>query len=264
MNPKTCLRGVFAYCVAAVVLLANCYCASYVNDFSSSTLDRMTLNGGTRTSNGQPYPAIENGYLALVYAENNEVGTAVLDDLTPGKAITSFDMTYNVLIGGGSIPPADGMSVFLGNIDSTARFGEPGPADGANGIKGLTISFDIFNNTGDEAPSIDVKVNGNIVAHKPYDIAGITTDSFAPVMISWKQNSLLTVTYKGEPVFTDLSLQGYAPAVGDRFAIGARTGGLFENQWIDDLNIIIPEPRIFWLTGLGIFVITLKQKKRRA
>jgi hypothetical protein len=237
MNPIKHTRSVVASSVAALGLLASSHAGTYVNDFTSSTLDRMTLNGGLRDDGVTPYPAIEGGHLALVYAENSKQGTAVLDDLDPGNAIESFNMSFTMRIGGGSSTPADGTAVFLGNIDSSANYGEEGPADGVNGINGLTVCWDIYDNGGGEAPAIDVKVNGVVVAHKSYDIFGIISDTFTPVTIKLTQNGHLTVTYKGQPVFTDLALDGYAPAAGDRFAIGSRTGGLNANQWIDDLNI---------------------------
>jgi len=225
--------------IALLGLLTSSQAGTYVNDFTSSTLDRMTLNGGflAAPNDTVPYPAIEGGHLAIVYAEGSLNGTAVLDDLDPGKAVESFNMTFTMRIGGGSSTPADGLCVFFGATDSTAKFGEEGPADGQNGVTGLSVCWDIYDNGGGEAPAIDVKVNGVVVAHKLYDINGITSDSFTPVSISLTKNGHLTVTYKGQPVFTDIILEGYAPLAGDRFAIGARTGGAWANQWIDDLNI---------------------------
>jgi hypothetical protein len=241
MNPKRHLRSVVACSVASLGLLASSHAGSYVNDFTSSTLDRMTLTGGTRPDGVTPYPAIENGHLALVYAEGGETGTAILDDLDPGKAIESFNLSYTVSVGGGSSTPADGLSVFLGNIDSSGNFGEEGPADGVNGITGLTIAFDLFDNGGGEAPAIDVKVNGVTVAHKIVDVFYLLSDPYSPAAISLTKNGLLSVAFKGQTVYTNLYLEGYAPAVGDRFAIGARTGGSTAHQFVDDLNLTTVE-----------------------
>ena len=49
----------------------------------------------------------------------------------------------------------------------------------------------------------------------------------------------MNVVYKGQMVYTNLYLEGYAPITGGRFAMGARTGGLNENLWIDNLSITI-------------------------
>jgi hypothetical protein len=241
MNPCSSrhIRSVVASSVAALGVLTSSLAGTYVNDFTSSTPDRMTLNGGFRAAPNETlsYPAIEGGHLAVVYAEAGLNGAVVLDDLDPAKAIESFNMSFKMRIGGGSSEPADGLAVFFGAVDSTANFGEEGPADGQNGVTGLTVSWDIYNNGAGEAPAIDVKVNGVVVAHKAYDIFGITSDAFTDVAIVLTKNGRLTVTYKSQPVFTDLILEGYAPKAGDRFAIGARTGSLYANHWIDDLNI---------------------------
>jgi hypothetical protein len=239
MNPSRHLRSVVAYSAAALGLLSSSLAGTYVNDFSSSTLDRMTLNGGFRPApfDTVPYPNIEAGHLVIVYADEGLQGAAVLDDLDPGKAIESFNMTFKLRIGGGTSTPADGMAVVLGNIDSTANYGEEGPS----GVAGLTVCWDIYDNGGGEAPAIDVKVNDVVVAHKSYDIFGIISDSFTTASIALTKNGRLTVSYKGQPVFTDIELPGYAPAAGDRFAFGARTGNSTANQWIDDLNITTVE-----------------------
>src|ERR1041385_4045097 len=142
MNPCRHLRSVVASSLAVVGLLSNSHAGTYVNDFSNSTPDRMTLNGGflAAPNDTVPYPAIEGGHLAIVYAEGSLNGTVVLDDLDAGSAIESFNMTFTLRIGGVSSTPADGMCVFLGAIDSAAKFGEEGPADGANG---LSVCWDI-------------------------------------------------------------------------------------------------------------------------
>lgn len=230
MNPlrKLCLSSV----LAGVALLGSSHAGTYVNDFTSSDATDWTFVGGTRP-NQQPYPAIEGGHLALVYAEGGQSGTAFLKDLDNATAIESFNMDFKIRIGGGSSTPADGISLFFGGVEGLGAFGEEGPL----GIPGLTIAFDIYDNGNLEAPAIDIKVNGEVIAHKPYDIFGIVSDTFAPVSIRLKRNGTLTMTYKGQPVVTDLWLPGYAPTAGDRFAWGARTGDLNANQWIDDLNI---------------------------
>ena len=109
-----------------------------------------------------PVLAIENGYLALTYAENSLQGSVVFDELDPGATMGGFTVTFNMRIGGGSSTPADGMAFFFGSdIDANANFGEEGPASTA----GITVSFDTDDNGGGEAPAIDVMVNGVQVAH---------------------------------------------------------------------------------------------------
>ncbi len=233
MNLNRLKRGVLATLGAATLLLPAAHAGTYVNNFTDPTPTGLTLNGGVRDDQVTPYPAIEGGKLALVYAENSKQGTVILDDLDGEEAIEAFTMNFKLRIGGGSSTPADGMAIHLGQLFGSENFGEEGPL----GANGLTIAFDIYDNGGGEAPSIDLKVNDVVVAAFPRTIFEIVSDAFTDVSIQLKKNGTLTMSYKGQVVHNDVYLPGYAPAAGDRFAIGARTGGLNANHWIDDLNI---------------------------
>lgn len=230
--------------IATTTTLTRTACAgTFSNDFSSATVSGFTLNGATRP-NGFPYPAIENGYLALTYAENGQQGTIVLDDLDAGGAVASFTATFKLRIGGGSSTPADGLCFHFGSdIDSFANFGEEGPGVPVAG-RGIDICFDTYDNTdgdpttpGGEAPAIDVKVDGVVVASVQQNVFFMLSDTFTNVVIQLNANGTLNVAYKGQTIFTNLYLPGYEYIAGGRFAIGARTGGLNQNNWVDDLVI---------------------------
>jgi hypothetical protein len=84
------------------------------------------------------------------------------------------------------------------------------------------------------------------VAYKGYSIAGITTSGdvttwWADVHIRLNPDGSLTLDYKGENVFTNFFIPGYQALVDAglplRFGLGARTGGLNANQWVDNLQI---------------------------
>lgn len=216
---------------------------TFSNNFSSSTLTGFALNGGLRPG-GQPYPAIENGYLALTYAENSEQGSIVLDDLDAGAAVASFTATFKLRVGGGSSTPADGLCFHFGSdIDNSANFGEEGPGAPATG-HGIDVCFDTYDNTdgdpttpGGEAPAIDVKVDGVVVATAQQSVFFMLSDNFTNVVIQLNANGTLNVAYKGQVIFTNLFLPGYSYIAAGHFAIGGRTGGLNENNWVDDLII---------------------------
>ena len=73
------------------------------------------------------------------------------------------------------------------------------------------------------------------------DIA--TGDQFANVRISLSSDGTLNVDYKGQTVYSDLLLPGFASISGGRFGFGARTGGENENHWIDNVSITtVPGP----------------------
>jgi hypothetical protein len=233
MNLRKIRRNVLAAWLAAGGALGSAYAGTYTNDFSTASMTGLTFNGGVRDDGVSPYPAIENGHLSIVHAENSKQGTVILDDLDPAKAIESFKMNFKLRIGGGSSTPADGLAIFFGQVDGTANFGEEGPTI----ENGLTIAFDIYDNGGGEAPAIDIKANNVVIGHFARTIQEITSDAFTDVAIELKRNGTLSLSYKGQQLYNNIFLPGYAPAAGDRFAIGARTGGLNANQWIDDLGI---------------------------
>ncbi len=208
--------------------------ATYTNDFSNPNATGFTLNGGSRP-NGNPYPAIEGGHLALTYAENSENGTFVMDELDAGKSVAGFNATFKLRIGGGSSSPADGLSFYYGSdIDSTTLIDEEGFHTSTSGVG---INWDVWDNGSAEAPAIDVRVNNVIVAAAPMSILEVMSDTFAPVSINLNTNGVLNLSYKGKVVFTNVYLNGWAPITGGRFAIGARTGGENANHWVSELGI---------------------------
>ena len=156
----------------------------------------------------------------------------ILDDLDAGKAISGFTMNFKVRIGGGTSDPADGMSIYFGSDLQGTAFGEEGP----DGGQGLVVCFDTFNNGDNEAPAIDVKYAGNLVARVPYTAGNLQSDTFSNVSITLKSNGTLDLVYKGQTVHSNLLIPGYTYGPG-QFAFGARTGGAWSNHWIDDLSI---------------------------
>src|SRR4030095_15684552 len=111
----------------------------------------------------------------------------------------------------------------------------------------LRFGWDIYNNPDTPpAPRINVMVGGTIVASKPYTIAGITTSGdvttwWTDVHIRLNADGSLNLDYKGTNVFTNFFVPGYQAfanvASPVRFGLGARTGGLNANQWVDNLQI---------------------------
>ena len=217
--------------VAAALTAATTFAGNFTSDFSNPAQTGITLIGGTR-ANGDPYPAIANGVLAITYAENSLNGAVVFDDLDAGKAIESFTMSFKLRIGGGTSTPADGLSLFFGPDVPTAPFGEDGPVDTTS----LVIAIDTYDNGNSEGPSIDVRYGGLVVATTPYSVGNILSETFAPVTLQLNANGTVNFNYKGVQVYTNLFIPGFKPSAG-QFAIGARTGGLNANHWVDDLTL---------------------------
>jgi hypothetical protein len=57
------------------------------------------------------------------------------------------------------------------------------------------------------------------------------------VFIRVSASGVVDVQYNGMAIFNQVQLPGYAPLAGGEFAFGGRTGGLNENQWIDNIQI---------------------------
>jgi hypothetical protein len=194
----------------------------YVNDFSSS-VGPASLFGDA---------VLDNGSVRLTDSINFQLGSLVIDDVVPGGAVASFAATFDLQIGPGSIPPADGISFNLGLLPNAA-FGEEGTFDG------FTISFDTFKNPDPDIIGIDVRVNGLIVASNP--INPFTNGVFVPVSVVFDSDGTLDLTFDGVPIFTNLPT-GFTPATNDRFGFGGRTGAANEVNRIDNVSIsVIPQ-----------------------
>jgi hypothetical protein len=201
-----------------------------------------------------------SGYISLTDDLGGQQGTIVLPDFDAGLPVASFTLKAKVRIGGGTGQPADGMSISFcdasDGIVGGGALGEEGTASG------LSVNLDTWDNGNGDGPAMDIKLNGVIVAHKrfsgigspgPYcapvekDGAGnplsLETDAagtpdpgtFVDLEITLSPCGAVSVKYKGIQIFQDV-VTGYSPRAG-RFVFGARTGGAWDNHWIDDLMI---------------------------
>ncbi len=204
---------------------------TFTSDFSDPNQSGFTLTGGIRADGVTPFPAIENGHLALTYNENSQQATIVIDDLDAGSPIESFTVRFKLQIGPGSANAADGFSFSFGpEVTSDASISEEGLGNG------VIVVFDIYDNGGAEAPAIDVKFGGVVIAHTLFAKADLVTSQFEDVLIEVTRSGAMNLSWKGQPLYRNLILPDFAPSAG-QFALAARTGGENANQWIDDLSI---------------------------
>ncbi|MHB1306054.1 MAG: immunoglobulin domain-containing protein [Limisphaerales bacterium] len=221
--------------LAAAVLLsgASAVGGSFNSDFSNPNQSGFTLtsNYADRPEGGTYEPVIEDGHLILTYAENSQQGAIVLDDLDGGQPIDSFTATFKLQIGPGSGNAADGFAFCFGSdINSTSNFSEEGTGNG------LIVAFDIYDNGGGEAPAIEVKYGGASLAIAKFAKADMVTSEFEAVSIQVTRSGTLSLSYKGQALFSNLVIPAYEPVAG-QFAFGARTGGENAAMWLDDLNV---------------------------
>src|SRR5689334_9967339 len=173
----------------------------------------------------------DSGTLKLTDAIGGSEGSFIVDDLDGGAQITGFTARFKLLVGGGSIPPADGFSFNFANDLPNDIFGEEGAGTG------LTISFDTYDNGGAEAPAIDLKKGGQIISSvKGLDVLNLFhTGDYVEIYVEAHTDGSLDLNVNGTAVFSGIPSAFKASA--GRFGLGARTGGSWDNHWVDDLQI---------------------------
>ncbi|HEY6230312.1 MAG TPA: PA domain-containing protein [Pyrinomonadaceae bacterium] len=251
---KHSIRSLFLACMAVLCFVtAQARAGIFTNDFNVDVGTAVLTGTAVYRSTGG---VNDSGYVSITDALASQQGGLILPDIDNGEAIGGFQADFDILIGGGSARPADGIAfVFAPEVDDSTNFGEEGFGSG------LTLSFDTWDNDGtDTAPAIDVKVGGtadaNIVSTTFLDgqreggrarpgpiftdpttgapVSLETGSSFTHVTISVK-DGLLNVFYKGYHIVKDVVVA--FNAVPGRFAFGGRTGGANDNQWIDNLRV---------------------------
>ena len=213
---------------ASALVLVPLEAGTFSNNFDTDPGAAVTLDGSATWA-----PA---GYISLTENTGSLNGLMIVPDLDAGATVGGFTATFKLQIGPGSGNPADGFSFnWAADLPTSA-----GSVSEEGGGTGLTVAFDIYDNGGGEAPSIDVKVGGNTIAqHKMTKGDGSATDimtsGFADVKIQYL-NGLLSVDYKGQSIYSSLPI-GLGPQTSAVFGFGARTGGESAAQYVDNLNI---------------------------
>ncbi len=194
----------------------------YLNDFGNG-LGAATLRGTA---------VLTNSAVKLTDEVTGGLGAVTFDSIVAGPTLSGFTARFNLALGPGTVPPADGASFAVGNLGAGA-WGETGPVT----ANSLAVGFDTYDNgSADGNIGIHVWVNGAhlaVNATNPY-----TNGATVPVEIIYDTASGLTVRYNSVLTFTNLPIPGFTfPAVGGGFGIGARTGGSLERAVVDDVEI---------------------------
>lgn len=203
-----------------------------------------------------------SGYLELTHNVNGVQGTVRVDDTTGGIDVNKLVAKFKMRIGEGSGNAADGVSFNIaGDIDpNTANVGEDGIGTG------LSVNFDTYDNGGNEAPSIDIKWGGTTIAtHNsastpPVTKATLVNNRWVDVLIAMDGDPVtgighVNVIYDNVKYYDNLQIDGWTPITGPKIALGGRTGGENENQWVDDLAVVynadiaVPEPPTISITS---------------
>ena len=173
---------------------------------------------------------------SLTTATNGLSGMLVIDDFNGGAPVTSMTAAFALRIGGGSTPPADGVAFVWG--DDVGTSGAP-PSFGEEGSgNGLIVAFDTYENSAADPTSISLKWQGEVLAEKrmPYQ-AFLSDPDYWPVVIKLDADATADVWFNNEVIFYDVPVPGFTSLSNASFVWGARTGGLNENAYIDDINL---------------------------
>ena len=256
--------SLLATALAAIGSLASAQAGSFFADFNDGLLPaNATAYGNANVQGSGGYT--NSGYLQLTTTSpGGQASSFILNDLDAGTPVVSFTASYKVLIGSfGS--GADGMSFNFAPDLPADTIGEEGAGTG------YTVEFDTYLNVDgtDTAPTIDVKVGGAFGDHSWYTgneqasvvVANLRPAVFVDAVIQLNPNNTMTVIYDGIYVISnlDLSTTGYSPVGGSLFGIGARTGTITDNHWVDNLSLVTrtnPAPFVNSFTPIGRAVVT--------
>jgi hypothetical protein len=149
----------------------------------------------------------------------------------------------------------------LGTVCTGTQFGVPGgngysfswgtdvepDASGEEGTgTGLIVSVDTWDDSGGEAPGLEVKWRGNRIALHRIDPSPsaakiyLRKNQFVEADLLVEPNGHLTFTYDGKVI--DEMLPDWTGITGGAFVFGARTGAASDNHWLDDISIVAIDP----------------------
>src|SRR5262249_41278613 len=150
---------------------------------------------------------------------NDQNGGFLISDPDGGLPVYGFTARFKMLVGGGTVPPADGFAFAFGNdIPDDPTTSPPNRYEEGEGLgTGLRVTFDIYDNDGifgfvsaepQPAPSIDVRYGNQVVATAHFPISfmetGTNTDgtpAFDDTIIQMNPDGTLNVVYRGDLVF---------------------------------------------------------------
>src|ERR1017187_6324749 len=229
--------------------------ANLAGTWISTNGSTLELGVGDQSTNG--YWAITQTTPTNAYTQHGMKSEMVFTEIDSGLAEAGFTFAADVRIGGGTVTPADGFSVsFARNGDATMN-----TASETGTGTGLSVCFLAYN--GDSATGargLQINVDGKAVTNVPLatlngvcgdttslqtgptDATGVQTSPnllaglcWQPVWINFSPSGLLNVSYKGVPLITNYAVP-VALAAG-KFVVAGRTGGLWQEQDIDNLTI---------------------------
>jgi hypothetical protein len=207
------------------------FAGTFTADFATQDTTGFYLNGAGTNADGSAWsPIIATNRLVLTAHLNYLNGSISPFDLDNGAAIEAFTATFKLQFGPGTANAADGLSFSFGpGVSQNTTYSEVGAGFGS-----FVVCFHTYTSNG--GPGVDMYLNGNQIGHVSLAKTDMVNSQLQDVVIQLKQNSTVSVTYRGQAVYTDLYLPDWQPTSGF-FNISGRTGG--ENEETDIANLSI-------------------------
>ena len=192
--------------------------------------------------------------LKLTESRGGQNGSVLIQDFAEGESFSSFEMSFRLFMGSGSSRPADGLSISIGN-----DLPEQVVSDAEEGAgEGMRICFDVYDSGLDDlAPQIEVLYAGESQASQsfsgPTDVPA--ADRFkgedGKFVMMWHNREWadvkisvfggkLSLQFRGHTIFDNKPISSGAFKA-PQWLFAARTGGLHQKHYIDDLKINLYE-----------------------
>lgn len=245
---RSCSRALailsLALCVGAAAPADAKNGVIYAQDFNRVADDTSgdLPDGSTIDSDNGLARVLDRALLMTRDQERNMHSVFVLPDLGPGT-FPGFEVSFDFLIEAATLA-ADGISLNFGPLtldpNDPRYVGRPGALEDGVGV-GLAVTLDTWGSD----IGYGVALDGGLLADSlvPVPVDG----SWHRARIEWTPNAgggQVSLWIDGEPVFQDVATPGFFPAAGDRFAFAARTGGYFQDLWIDDVVVAADRNRV--------------------
>jgi hypothetical protein len=225
---------------ASLLASATAFAGVYTNNFDPTQPTDLSFGGNavlTAYLTNQPQNCV-------VLSDNNtsEQASITTPDFDNTQAIESFTANFQLRLGPGTSPPADGVAFSFGpDIVPGAIYYE----NGATGPGDLVIWFHTWNNGPStvggvtysvNAPAVDINIGGNQVGLYLFPMAEMVDSQFHPVSIQVTRAGKVSVVYQGQLIYTNFFVWGWAPTAG-LFNINGRCGGSSEWAEVAQLSI---------------------------
>jgi hypothetical protein len=200
---------------------------SFFSDFNSGLPNGTQVFGNSSVVASGGYT--NSGYLQLTPALLSQSGSFVItSDLDSGNPVYGFEAQFKAFIGGGT--GANGFGFDFGNLPLDV-FTEAGPG----GNSALTVTFRTFVDGPPEVVGIEVYSYGSLIASQPY--SGLRMNAWVDASVQLHPDGTLDVWYDNFHAYSNYNTGVVGPFTGQLFGFGSRTGGLDDNQGVDNLNI---------------------------